>query len=61
MSEARTKLDMRIAQMNALGVLWGMVWARMAIGAAKWPCAPPAKQRDATLAAAAIPGVRMAK
>eukprot|EP00965_Chrysotila_dentata_P159509 5269576-Pleurochrysis_carterae.AAC.1 len=32
-SEARTEQDMQIAQMNALGVLWGMVWARMAIGA----------------------------
>eukprot|EP00965_Chrysotila_dentata_P151518 5007574-Pleurochrysis_carterae.AAC.1 len=47
--------------MNDLRVLWGMVWARMAIGAAKWLCAPLAKRRSGTLAAAATPGVRMAK
>ena len=53
---------MQTAQMNALGVRWGLVWARMAIGAAKWPCAPPpAKRRSGTLAAAVIPGVRMMK
>eukprot|EP00965_Chrysotila_dentata_P148633 4908022-Pleurochrysis_carterae.AAC.1 len=46
--------------MNALRVLWGTVWARMAIGATKWPCAPPAKRSSGTRAAA-IPGVRMAK
>eukprot|EP00965_Chrysotila_dentata_P222620 6193085-Pleurochrysis_carterae.AAC.1 len=52
---------MQTSQMNVLRVLWGMVWACMAIGAAKWPSAPPAKQRSGTRAAAAIPGVRMAK
>eukprot|EP00965_Chrysotila_dentata_P125343 4144279-Pleurochrysis_carterae.AAC.1 len=61
MSEARAEQDMQTAEMNALGVLWGLVWARMAIGAVKWSCAPPGKRRGATLAAAAIPGVRMAK
>eukprot|EP00965_Chrysotila_dentata_P115598 3820679-Pleurochrysis_carterae.AAC.1 len=32
---------MQISQINALRVLWGMVLTHMAIGAAKWPCAPP--------------------
>eukprot|EP00965_Chrysotila_dentata_P027775 923188-Pleurochrysis_carterae.AAC.1 len=60
-SEARAEQEMRLTQLNDLRVLWGMVTARMAIGAAKWPCAPPAKRRSGTLAAAAIPGVCMAK
>eukprot|EP00965_Chrysotila_dentata_P233408 6199558-Pleurochrysis_carterae.AAC.2 len=40
--------------MNTLHVLWGMVWARMATGAAQWQCAPPVKRRSSTLARAAI-------
>eukprot|EP00965_Chrysotila_dentata_P173801 5737615-Pleurochrysis_carterae.AAC.1 len=52
---------MQISQVNALHVLWGMVWALMAIGAAKWLCAPPTKRQSGTRAVAAIAGARMAK
>eukprot|EP00965_Chrysotila_dentata_P218473 6190592-Pleurochrysis_carterae.AAC.1 len=47
--------------MEGLHITYQLIWPRTAIGAAIWPRSLPAKQRSATLAGAAIPGVRMAK